>query len=348
MDTSTTIEEEWTDPDGLLELLYDYRYKEAESLLKRLISEEETAHLYHRLGYVLLAQNRHDGARKQHKRAAQICPSEPDYACAVAVVDSKLLPKSRQLKRLMELGRHDTVLCSIGDFLVNLGLYREAVSVYELTPTHWERFEIYCRLCGAYIGLEMWDKADEYVELAAKIHPNCSLVSYYDFMILLGQRKFQEAWDIANELEPEADSRPIAYKLAGISYLYQRKFPQAIEKFSAAIQLLPWMSDIYYYRAACHACLKEHDLGRNDINKALKSSMDEAYVLRLKYILELRAFAYPHAARTLIELLLYRFQHTVCRYNSKLLLKKARKQGFFDRSLEPVKEDVWPPAPKGG
>ena len=93
METSTTTEEEWSDPDGLLDLLYDFRYGEAESLLKLSILEGETAHLYHRLGHVLLAQNRHEEAREQYKRAAELCPSESAYPRAVKTLLELLLYK---------------------------------------------------------------------------------------------------------------------------------------------------------------------------------------------------------------------------------------------------------------
>lgn len=224
--------------------------EKAEQLFQKIINENpKDANSYDLYASYLESEGRYDEALMNYKKAYQLDPDDGGVAFRLgnAYFDRGRYSEAVEyLKKAKEdFGNDIETIKRLGEAYIELGEYGKAIeeykSIIEIIPKH---VSSRIQIGNAYVKMRQYQKAKSYYEEALKIEPS-NLTVYYQLINLeLVRKNLSGVKTYINRGFSIVPNDDILFALygeyyyrLGLSYMQEKKWNPAIEKFEEAIRI---------------------------------------------------------------------------------------------------------------
>lgn len=235
------------------------KFKEGASLLSKIIKknhpliQEYIGNCYTFRGYAYAAQEIHDKAMKDLATAAKIqkldSASEYNYLISQAINIVEKHPDSA------------------------LGFLAKSHENYPKNPE-----PLIYQSC-IYFSLKLSEKSKTFLDKAIELKTNDSDLHFFRGIISYYEENYAECvQDLEIAIEKAEDNNAFHYMCRGLCYAHLGLYNEAINDFSAVLQIKEDLTQAYLYRGRCAFLQEDTNLAYADFQKLLYSSPDDPIV----------------------------------------------------------------------
>lgn len=297
--------------ERLDQLILNKQYGQAMSQVDKMLSEEPSAHLFHKKGLIMKELYDYSGSISAFNRAVVLDQQNITYLIDLADLMTTLGNVNDAInvyRKALSLGTEDVpVRAKLGQLLINqrefaeahrifsglrqsdttnvffnknlaiaaarIGKSQQAIDLFgQVLSANPRDISVYPLLAGLYIQTELFTRANAILRRGLEEFPGNSMLLLRLAQNLYSQRKFEEALPVYEQWITGNDLYFDVRKEYGIVLYFNKMEEKALEVLETALLELPSDPFVALYIGLCHKKLKDFEMSKQYLNLAIESS----------------------------------------------------------------------------